>query len=226
MAKYPDEIVVLPVVQGRDLAQGILGDVVRADHHNAAWREIEAIETELGLNPKGSDADVRARLDRIDNAISQPKVDQIIAGENITIDPTSGQGVVTINAIVPSAAGQMTVQKVVATDGSGDYNCDGTDDQVEIQQAIDDVSALGGGTVFLRAGVYNISASIVLKRNICLCGDPGGTILYRVSTGYPLIYCEYYLIHLLGLLFPVCYLMVLRLLGIGMLILIIVMRLI
>jgi len=169
MAKYPDEIVVLPVVQGRDLAQGILGDVVKAEDHNAGWREIEAIETELGINPKGSDADVRARLDRIDNAISQPKVDQIIAGENITIDPTSGQGVVTINAIVPSAAGQMTVQKVVATDGSGDY------------------SALGGGTVFLRAGIYNISGPINLARNIVLRGDYGGTILYRVGTGYNMI---------------------------------------
>ena len=36
--------------------------------------------------------------------------------------------------------------------GTADYYCDGTDDHIEIQKAIDDLSAIGGGTVQLTIG--------------------------------------------------------------------------
>ena len=50
---------------------------------------------------------------------------------------------------------------VISTDGTGDYNCDGTDDDVEIQAAVDSLPA-GGGCVYIKEGVYNLDATIIL----------------------------------------------------------------
>ena len=56
-------------------------------------------------------------------------------------------------------------------DGFADVYCDGTDDQVEIQQGIDTVSnKYGGGTVILTPGTYNISDSIALKDKVTIRG--------------------------------------------------------
>lgn len=54
--------------------------------------------------------------------------------------------------------------KVVSTtsDGAGDYLCDGTNDDVEIQAAIDAVELLGGGTVIIRRGNYSINTGILM----------------------------------------------------------------
>jgi len=41
-------------------------DDVLASHQNDRGDEITAVETELGTNPKGTDADVKTRLDRLD----------------------------------------------------------------------------------------------------------------------------------------------------------------
>jgi len=55
-------------------------------------------------------------------------------------------------------------------DGYDDYHCDGTDDQVEIQQAIDYVNGKGGGVVFLTPGTFNCTDNINLKENVSLFG--------------------------------------------------------
>jgi parallel beta-helix repeat protein len=67
--------------------------------------------------------------------------------------------------------------KIVATDGSGDYNCNGTDDQTEINSAIDAVNTAGGGAVYLRAGTYTISSNVVIKSNIILRGEGEATVI-------------------------------------------------
>jgi len=60
---------------------------------------------------------------------------------------------------------------VVATDGSGDYNTDGSADNVEIQQAIDSLPA-GGGIILLKAGTYTTNATInILKNNVIFRGE-------------------------------------------------------
>ncbi len=66
--------------------------------------------------------------------------------------------------------------KVIATDGSGDFNTNGTDDQVEIQAAIDSLPATGG-CIYMKEGTYTITASIVLPSNIGLIGCGPSTIL-------------------------------------------------
>jgi hypothetical protein len=63
-------------------------------------------------------------------------------------------------------------------DGTYDYKCDGTDDNVQIQAAIDYVSnTWGGGTVLLTNGAYTLGATLVMKSAIILKGVGNNTIL-------------------------------------------------
>lgn len=65
----------------------------------------------------------------------------------------------------------------VATDGSGDCNTDGTDDHVEINQALLDIYKKGGGTVHLKKGTYVIDDSVVIHSNTTLEGDGWSTVI-------------------------------------------------
>jgi hypothetical protein len=60
--------------------------------------------------------------------------------------------------------------------GTADIYCDGVDDDVEIQAAIDQLSAEGGGTVQLSRGHFIIGAYISVKNGIELSGEGRGTI--------------------------------------------------
>lgn len=76
-ADYPNAIKTFTVKQ-----DGV--DDVMADHVNALQYEITAIETELGTNPKGDKADVKTRLDAIENSIDD------LAGVNRTTETVKG----------------------------------------------------------------------------------------------------------------------------------------
>jgi len=62
------------------------------------------------------------------------------------------------------------------------FLCDGTADDVQIQAAIDYVSALGGGSTFVERGTYEITQTITIPDNITLAGT-GSTTLLRSSNG-------------------------------------------
>lgn len=64
-----------------------------------------------------------------------------------------------------------------------DYVCDGTDDQVQIQAAIDALPDDKGGCVELSYGQYNISSpiNVDLAKGFTLRGQGWGTILYAVN---------------------------------------------
>ena len=56
-----------------------------------------------------------------------------------------------------------------------DFVTDGTDDNVEIQAAIDAVVAAGGGTVFIKAGSYSLTAGLTLtSSNVRIIGEGMG----------------------------------------------------
>ncbi|MDD3005989.1 MAG: right-handed parallel beta-helix repeat-containing protein [Candidatus Pacebacteria bacterium] len=61
----------------------------------------------------------------------------------------------------------------VARDGSGDYNCDGTDDEVEINAAFQAVKNSGGAydSVFLKSGTYIVGTKINMVTNSVFEGD-------------------------------------------------------
>lgn len=69
-------------------------------------------------------------------------------------------------AVVVAASGASSKSKAAA-----DYTCDGTDDHAEINTAIGDVTAAGGGTVWLTEGEFHPSASIELETGVHLRGQ-------------------------------------------------------
>ena len=70
-----------------------------------------------------------------------------------------------------SQATAHAATRIVATDGSGDYNCNGSNDEIEINLALSDIAATGG-TVHLQAGTYVISNPIAIAgNNTTLEGD-------------------------------------------------------
>jgi len=83
--------------------------------------------------------------------------------------------------VTVGGGGKVYATKVVkrgSNDGTADYYCDGVDDQLEIQQAIDAVGALGGGKVVLREGTYILSNYVLLNySHITVEGFGPATIL-------------------------------------------------
>lgn len=105
-----------------------------------------------------------------------------------------------IKAASESGSGVKTIRFVIGTSASGwtandcDYLCDGTDDQVEINNAIQALPATGGEIVILD-GTYNIKSRIVISQNnISIKGNGKSTILKRMysepSEYYALIYAD------------------------------------
>jgi len=78
---------------------------------------------------------------------------------------------------------------VAASDwtGQADYFCDGTDDDVQIQAAIDATASGGGGVIQLTRGIFSLDNYVSLKSNVKLVGMGANTILKRQNTTY--IYC-------------------------------------
>ncbi len=58
----------------------------------------------------------------------------------------------------------------VGTAVGSDYICDGVADDVQIQAAIDAVTAAGGGVVFIRKGTYVLSTTVYMRASITLMG--------------------------------------------------------
>ncbi len=105
-----------------------------------------------------------------------------------TLAANSDAKVPSQKAVRTFAGGSKSVSKTVSTGADGDYTCDGTADEVQIQAALDAVSAGGGGTVFLKEGTYYISnatiigtdsskAGLFIDSNCALIGVKGATII-------------------------------------------------
>jgi parallel beta-helix repeat protein len=77
------------------------------------------------------------------------------------------------------------------TGKTADYICDGTNDQHEINLALNDVSARGGGVVYLLEGTYIISdvmspgetdRGIVMHTNTAIIGAGAGTVIRPMTS--------------------------------------------
>jgi hypothetical protein len=78
---------------------------------------------------------------------------------------------------VPAALGAQSKVVTVAGDGSGDYNCDGRSDDVQINQALEFAAENPGTTVHLKGPfTYVISDSLRIGSNTILKGDSGTKI--------------------------------------------------
>ena len=82
---------------------------------------------------------------------------------------------------VPNVLGGENAQSgnviTVAGDGSGDYNCDGNNDHVQINQALEKAANSPGTTVHLKGPfTYKIGDSLRIGSNTVLEGDSGTII--------------------------------------------------
>jgi polygalacturonase len=87
---------------------------------------------------------------------------------------------------VPAALGGKSTQVVnVAGDGSGKFNCDGIDDHVQINQALEYAANNPGTTVHLKGPfTYDIGDSLLIDSNTILEGESGATI--KLAKGLPI----------------------------------------
>ncbi len=90
----------------------------------------------------------------------------------------------TITEVPPQPTTPARTTLVIAASNStadskrqADYVGDGIDDDKEIQAAIDEVTAAGGGKVVLVEGIYNANKYIKVKSNVSLEGQGFGTII-------------------------------------------------
>lgn len=87
----------------------------------------------------------------------------------------NGTGVIIDNTTIPDrgvigSSGPTVIVQSSTSAVVGDYVCNGTNDQVQIQQAINFVNASGGGIVQLSDGTFNINGQIDLAQNLVLLG--------------------------------------------------------
>jgi len=115
----------------------------------------------------------------------------------LAIVTTSGGDIVSItdsrsghNFVIPGAAGDTVSMVVAAADATdkhknqADYICDGTADDVEINAALSQVGAAGGGTVFLTAGSFTLTDTIKIPSDVILTGEGTATKLaFDTSVG-------------------------------------------
>jgi hypothetical protein len=86
---------------------------------------------------------------------------------------------------VPTVLGGENTQVItVAGDGSGDYNCDGVADNVQINEALEYAANNPGTTVQLKGPfTYDIADSLLIGSDTTLTGDSGVTI--KLADGLP-----------------------------------------
>lgn len=82
------------------------------------------------------------------------------------------------------AAFQYKVFYTVGTDPDNDYVTDGTADQVQINQAMVDVNALGGGVVYVQGGTFIISDLLQIPSNVALVGAGRNITTIKAVNGY------------------------------------------
>lgn len=89
-----------------------------------------------------------------------------------------------VTFILPTLSGTVVY---VATNGSGDFNCDGSDDQVEINKALAYVAQNPQFTTVHLKGpnTYVISDSIFIGNNTVFEGDPTAVVKLEDKAGWP-----------------------------------------
>lgn len=82
----------------------------------------------------------------------------------------------TENVVIHIGSAELSAEQKL----SCDYVCDGVDDQIEINQAIDSLPD-SGGEIHLSRGIFNISNNIIINKRIKIVGEGKGITLDRSS---------------------------------------------
>lgn len=71
--------------------------------------------------------------------------------------------------------GSMVSSVVVAQDGTGNFNCNGTNDQVDIGNALTHANRVGADTLRFKAGTYDIN-NLTISNDVRIIADETGVI--------------------------------------------------
>lgn len=124
------------------------------------------------------------------NALTEPADEDILA---IVDDPAGSPETkkITVENLRKKVRAFPFVAVVALNDPSADYNCDGTDDEVQFQEAEDDVKANGGGIVFVKDGDYE-AGTITHNNTVSLIGSSRRTkITLKAGAGTLIIGEDY-----------------------------------
>jgi len=166
-----------------DAKLGTVGDGVGVELIGSLSSLLTTVKTNIvaAINEvfnKAEDVEDNLAMHKAEIATST-QLGHVKVGQNLAIDSDG-----TLHA--QASGGKKVVRFVIGTIDAGwtakdcDYLCDGTNDQVEIQQALNALPATGGEVVILD-GTYNITASIhIPKNNVSLRGNGNATILKRM----------------------------------------------
>lgn len=128
-------------------------------------------------------------------SVTQRPLFNFVDGSNVTIavtdDGANNRTNIQIAASTGGGGGTMPVTKLIKASNSigaypnADYVCDGTNDHVEIQAAIDAINAgtWKTGRILLTEGTFNVAAAIKLRTGISIHGlGVGATQIKSVGT--------------------------------------------
>lgn len=151
------------------------------DNEDAAQDAAQDAETAKAA-AVAAQAEAGAAAVNAQNEADRAKKEADRAQEYVSIHDTDAQA----HSELFRTTGKRTARFIVGTSAAGwtekdcDYLCDGTDDQVEINAAIQALPTSGGEVVIL-AGTYNITAKIDVNRvMIMLVGNGPATVLKRM----------------------------------------------
>ncbi len=133
--------------------------------HGVTAAQINAVPITRYINGKDLASDITLTPGDVGAVPTSRLINGKALSSNINLTPTD-----------IGVTAKRTCRFVVGTSTNGwtqddcDYLCDGVDDQVEIQAAIDALPALGGEIVILR-GDYHMTDNLILKDNVAIRGE-------------------------------------------------------
>ena len=81
----------------------------------------------------------------------------------------------------------MAVATIGVTGSGATYECDGTNDEVQWQAAVDAVAATTYDSIRVLTGVYWFSAGVEIKDNVSIEGDNEATCIIKLDTDFPIL---------------------------------------
>jgi hypothetical protein len=137
----------------------------------------------------GGSGDASGPASATDNAVTRfdGTTGKLVQNSGATIDDSGNLTANTLNttddATTRTNLGLQAKTFLTVGSADADYITDGTADDVQIQLAIDAVNGVGGGTVFVKAGTYDIVSSIVPCSNLIFRGAGMGATKLRCQNG-------------------------------------------
>lgn len=110
----------------------------------------------------------------------------IASGADGSGEPVTRADYITVTPpdVAPPTSGTSVASSTSRLKSTAQYICDGSNDQTEIQAAINAIAAKGGGDVYLLDGTFNVAGDIRLLSGVNLIGRGAGiTTLSFVSEG-------------------------------------------